>query len=33
MTDRANAGARSFYQGQGFEEFDGKIVYRLDMPR
>ncbi|MFE3828714.1 cyclophane-containing RiPP N-acetyltransferase HaaN [Streptomyces sp. NPDC059092] len=30
MTDRANPGARAFYQSLGFAEFDGKIVYRVD---
>ncbi|MER6445304.1 cyclophane-containing RiPP N-acetyltransferase HaaN [Streptomyces venezuelae] len=29
MTDRGNAEARAFYGSLGFEEYDGKIVYRL----
>ncbi|MFD4760441.1 cyclophane-containing RiPP N-acetyltransferase HaaN [Streptomyces sp. NPDC058439] len=30
MTDRSNPIARSFYKSLGFEEFEGKIVYRVD---
>lgn len=29
MTDRDNPGARAFYKSLGFEEFEGKIVYRV----
>lgn len=29
MTDRDNDGARAFYRGLGFEEFDGKVNYRV----
>ncbi|MFC7303181.1 cyclophane-containing RiPP N-acetyltransferase HaaN [Streptomyces monticola] len=28
MTDRTNPDARAFYRSLGFEEYDGKIVYR-----
>ncbi|MFE8006343.1 cyclophane-containing RiPP N-acetyltransferase HaaN [Streptomyces sp. NPDC057418] len=30
MTDRSNPIARGFYKALGFEEFDGKIVYRVE---
>ncbi|WP_406354234.1 cyclophane-containing RiPP N-acetyltransferase HaaN [Streptomyces sp. NBC_00658] len=30
MTDRVNPDARAFYRALGFEEFDGKVVYRAD---
>ncbi|MEV4481801.1 GNAT family N-acetyltransferase [Micromonospora coxensis] len=30
MTDRSNDGARAFYRQLGFEEFEGKVNYRLD---
>ncbi|GGL03261.1 cyclophane-containing RiPP N-acetyltransferase HaaN [Streptomyces flaveus] len=31
MTDRDNPVARSFYKSLGFSEFDGKIIYRVDV--
>ncbi|WP_371095858.1 cyclophane-containing RiPP N-acetyltransferase HaaN [Streptomyces sanglieri] len=31
MTDRVNPGARAFYKSLGFAEFDGKIVYRVEI--
>ncbi|MEV4134025.1 N-acetyltransferase [Dactylosporangium sp. NPDC049742] len=30
MTDRDNDGARAFYRDLGFEEFGGKVNYRVD---
>ncbi|MEU1183527.1 cyclophane-containing RiPP N-acetyltransferase HaaN [Streptomyces sp. NPDC005820] len=30
MTDSENDGARAFYRELGFEEFDGKIIYRFE---
>lgn len=30
MTDRDNDGARAFYRNLGFEEFQGKVNYRID---
>lgn len=33
MTDRENPGARAFYKSLGFTEFDGKIVYRVEISK
>jgi GNAT superfamily N-acetyltransferase len=33
MTDRVNSGARAFYKSLGFAEFDGKIVYRVEISK
>ncbi|MFF7950674.1 cyclophane-containing RiPP N-acetyltransferase HaaN [Streptomyces griseorubiginosus] len=33
MTDRDNPGARAFYKSLGFTEFDGKIVYRVEISK
>ena len=30
MTDRVNPDARAFYRALGFDEFEGKIVYRME---
>lgn len=30
MTDRDNPDARAFYRSLGFDELDGKIVYRVE---
>jgi ribosomal protein S18 acetylase RimI-like enzyme len=32
MTDRDNEDARAFYRKLGFEEFEGKVNYRIDRP-